>query len=106
YKSSDPIPGQLRFEWMKEEFQNESSIKPEISLDDFDNEELSFSERMPLWTEFIKKRFPTIDIVISSENYGIELAEALAIKHISFDPERKRFPVSASSIRKRPFHYW
>ena len=57
YKHSDPIPGSLRFEWIKDEFHNEHSIKPEISLDDFDNEELSFPERMPLWAKFLKKRF-------------------------------------------------
>jgi HTH-type transcriptional regulator, transcriptional repressor of NAD biosynthesis genes len=106
YKQDDPISGPLRFEWIKKEFQNEPTIKPEISLDDFDDEELSMRERMPLWKKFLKRRFPPINVIISSEPYGIELAQALDVVHISFDPERKKFPVKASDIRSRPFHYW
>ncbi|MEJ0054825.1 MAG: hypothetical protein WDN75_03740 [Bacteroidota bacterium] len=71
-----------------------------------DDEALPLSERMPLWKKFLEKRFPGIDVIISSENYGVELAQTLGAKHISFDPERKKFPISASAIRQRPFFFW
>ncbi|NOT74727.1 MAG: AAA family ATPase [Cyclobacteriaceae bacterium] len=106
YKHDDPIPGLTRFEWIKEEFKNEPAIRPEISVDDFDDESLPLSERIPLWLEFLSKRFPRISIIISSEAYGNELGKALAIPHFPFDPERKKVPVSGSLIRENPFRYW
>ncbi len=106
FRPEDPISGPLRFEWIKEEFSNEPSIGPELSLDDFDDESLPLSERMPRWSTFLKKRFPSVDVIISSENYGIELAKILTIKHVAFDFERKKFPVSATMIREKPFRYW
>jgi HTH-type transcriptional regulator, transcriptional repressor of NAD biosynthesis genes len=106
FRPEDLIPGPLRFEWIKEEFIAEPSIKPELSLDDFDDESLLLSERMPGWSAFLKKRFPRIDIIISSENYGAELAKILNIEHVAFDIERKQVPVTATMIREKPFRYW
>jgi len=106
YKPKDPIPGPVRFEWIREEFTNEPSIKPEISLDDFDDESLSLAMRMPLWSAFLKRKFPPIDVVVSSETYGGFLAQALHIEHVSFDPERAQFPVSATMIRLEPLKFW
>ena len=49
FTNNDPIPGPLRFEWIKEEFKDQPTIKPEISFDDFDDESLPMKKRMPLW---------------------------------------------------------
>lgn len=106
YKETDPIDGQLRFGWIKEYFINDPKIMPAISLDDFDEEALPMDERVKPWALFIKKRFPPIDILISSEHYGEPFAKELGVNHISFDQERKFKPVSASKIRESPFNYW
>jgi len=45
-------------------------------------------------------------VVVSSEEYGPPLAQNLGVAHISFDPDRKKYPVSASLIRAKPFRYW
>jgi HTH-type transcriptional repressor of NAD biosynthesis genes len=50
--------------------------------------------------------YPPIDVIVSSEEYGELLAYHMNARHISFDPERKKFPVSASLIRSLPFKYW
>lgn len=106
YKPEDVIPGPIRFEWLEEEFINEPSIKPELSLDNFDDESLPLSMRMPLWSAFLKRRFPPIDVVVSSEAYGVLLAKELGAAYISFDPERTQFPVSATMIRSEPLKFW
>ena len=106
YKPSEPIDGKLRFEWINEYFKDDLPIKPAISEDDFDQESLPISHRIKLWSIFIKKRFPSVDILFTSEVYGEPFARHVGIKHVSFDPERKLNPVSASKIRERPLDYW
>jgi HTH-type transcriptional repressor of NAD biosynthesis genes len=106
HKLSDPIPGPLRFEWIKSEFKNFPNIKPDMSADDFDDVAKSLEDRMPLWSAFLKRRFPYIDIIISSEVYGEMLAKSLGIEHIVFDMERLQVPVSGSKIRADPFRHW
>jgi len=106
YKPSDPINGELRFFWIQEYFKHDPKIKLSISLDDFDQEPLPLEERMNLWAEFIRRKFPPIDSIFSSEEYGDLFAKELGVKHISFDLKRKLTPVSASKIRHEPFQYW
>jgi len=106
YKPGEPIDGKLRFDWINEYFKGDLAIKPAISEDDFDQESLPINERTKLWSIFIKKRFPSVDVLFTSEDYGGPFASHLGIKHVSFDPERKRNPVSASKIRERPLAYW
>jgi HTH-type transcriptional repressor of NAD biosynthesis genes len=101
YKSSDEIPGPLRLEWLKEEFQDQPSIKPIILVDNFDDEGASIEKRVPLWKAFIEKSLPLVHRVFSSEDYGPVLAEALGAGHHAFDP-----PISGSAIRAKPFLHW
>jgi len=106
YRADDPIEATRRFAWIQEIFQHQHAIKPEISLDDFDDERLPLEDRIGLWKNFIERRFPKIDVLISSESYGEPFARALSVPHILFDLERHAFPVSATRIRLNPFAYW
>jgi HTH-type transcriptional regulator, transcriptional repressor of NAD biosynthesis genes len=106
YTSTDPIPRSFRLDWLKKIFEHNSKIKVEESLDDFDNETLPLNERTKIWARFIEKRFPKIDVVVSSEEYGTPFAQHLKTTSILFDPSRKQIPVSASKIRTSPFAYW
>lgn len=106
YTMNDPIDAQLRFSWIQGIFRNYPNIKPAISLDDFDDESLPLENRIMRWKAFIERRFSTIDVLVSSENYGEHFARALSVPHILFDVERREFPVSATRIRSNPFAYW
>jgi HTH-type transcriptional repressor of NAD biosynthesis genes len=106
YKPHDPIPGELRFSWLKEIFENHNTIIVEKVEDDFDDERLELNKRTKAWANFISTRYPPIDVVFSSEKYGESFAKNLKAEHRSFDEERTKFPVSASLIRKNPFKYW
>ncbi len=106
YTDADPIHPEVRFEWLKEIYKDTAHIKIERVKDDFDDESLPLHDRIRVWADVIKKRFPKIDIVFSSEPYGQPLATHLEAQSVSFDPERKLFPVSASMIRDRPLMHW
>lgn len=106
YTAADPIPGEVRFDWVKATIAHEKKARPHIVLDNFDDESLPIEERTRIWSDFIRRVYPKIDYVISSEPYGLPFAKHLGAHHLSFDPDRKRIPVSASMIRKKPLTYW
>jgi HTH-type transcriptional regulator, transcriptional repressor of NAD biosynthesis genes len=106
YTPTDPISHSLRYDWLKKIFEDNSKIKVEESLDDFDNETLPLNERTKIWARFIEKRFPKIDVVVSSEEYANPFAQHLKATSVLFDPSRNQIPVSATKIRTNPFVYW
>jgi HTH-type transcriptional repressor of NAD biosynthesis genes len=106
YTDQDPISADLRFSWIKEIFKDRPAIKPAMIRDDFDNENLPLPERTKTWSAVIRRVYPPIDVLFSSEPYGDPFAINLGIVHTSFDPERKAHPVSASMIRENPFIHW
>lgn len=106
YTNQDPIPSHIRLQWLQQLLQSNPKIQVEISLDDFDDESLPLVERTKIWAAFIKKRFPKIDVLISSEEYGIPFAQHLDVPHISFDQARNQIPVSATLIRQHTLRYW
>ena len=106
YTPHDPIDPEIRFSWIQKIFQHQPAIKPEMVLDDFADETLPLNERTQKWADFIKKRYPPIDILVSSEDYGESFAAHLGITHVEFDSLRDRFPVSGTKIREHPFRYW
>lgn len=106
FTHSDSIDPELRFSWIKEIFKGNSKIKPFRVEDTFDNESLPLPSRMLIWADFIKKTYPPIDVVFSSEEYGDSFALSLGVKSVVFDLHRSRIPVSATKIRQHPFRYW
>ncbi len=106
YNSEDVIPGELRLSWINEIFNNQPKVKVFSIADDFDREDLPLTERTQIWAGRMRKAYPPIDLVFSSEEYGVPFAKNLGAEHKSFDPGRKLFPVSASRIRENPFAYW
>lgn len=106
YTDDDVVPASLRFSWIQQIFKQSSSIKPAMIRDDFDEVHLPLNERTAKWAKVINQVYSRIDVVISSEGYGEPFALSLGAVHILFDPERKKFPVSASLVREQPFRYW
>lgn len=103
---NDPIDAQLRLEWLKEIYKNKPAVKPVLREDNFDNDQLPLPERTKIWADKMREVYPAINLLFNSEEYGEPFAQQLKAKHISFDPERMKFPVSGSQIRKAPFQYW
>lgn len=106
YQPSDPIPAELRFQWLQESFpENEGYIVRSV-LDDFDQPNLPMEQRTASWAEVIRTHFPGIDALVSSEEYGSYLSIHLGIRHILFDALRSAHPVSATWIRQNAPRWW
>ena len=106
YTDADPIPYQNRLAWITDIFKDNKKILPKRVPDNFDRPELPLHERTRLWAEEMKRVYPKIDFIFSSESYGESFATNLNAVHIPFDPARKQFPVSASLIRQKPMSNW
>lgn len=106
YTPNDPIDPDLRFTWIQEIFKNQSNIIPASIEDNFDDETLALPERTKIWADAMRKVYPKIDVVVSSEAYGEPFATNLNAQHILFDADRKGIPIAASLIRANPFTYW
>lgn len=106
FTPGDPIAADFRFLWLKEIFKNRPAIKLHCVEDDFDNESLPLEERTKVWSDFIRRTYPPVHLLFSSEAYGAPFAKNLAAEHRAFDPGRVRFPVSSTLIRNQPFQYW
>lgn len=106
YTANDPIDPRLRFSWIQQTFQNRPAVRCEMVLDDFDDESLPMDERTKIWAAFIRRQFPPVDIIFSSEEYGESFGQRLGVPHVAFDIQRLLVPVSASLIREKPLTYW
>jgi HTH-type transcriptional regulator, transcriptional repressor of NAD biosynthesis genes len=106
YTPHDPIPAALRFSWLQALCRDYPAIKPAMVVDDFDDESLPLPQRTKLWSTFIQKTYPPIDVVFSSEAYGEPFALNLGAAYVPFDPPRAHVPVSATAIRQHPLRNW
>ncbi|MFL5727995.1 MAG: AAA family ATPase [Cytophagaceae bacterium] len=109
YHAGEPIPGAQRGYWLRQLLKNK--VKVIVQEHEFDQEKLSDSsqaswEESKKWSSVIKKLFPDLSVVFSSEAYGAYLAHFLCVEHVAYDESRKYFPVSASQIRKNPVLFW
>lgn len=100
----DPIPGALRWSWMKEMFPtchviHHDAVVPQLPEDDPDF--------WPIWREIVRTVHPEpIDYVFASEGYGARLANEVGATFHPIDPERVLAPVSGTAVRADPFGHW
>lgn len=106
YTPNDPIDPQLRLNWLRQLFDNQSDIELAFELDDFNDDGLPLFEATKLWADFIKKRFPDIEAFFCSEDYGAPLSHHLGLPCVVFDKLRTQLPISATKIRAEPLKYW
>lgn len=101
----EPIPGDLRFQWMRE---LASSFANVVHLtDDLPQDPSEHPDFWRLWQTALKRIHPRdIDCVFASEAYGRRLAEVLDAEFVPVDLGRKGVPISATAIRDDPFANW
>lgn len=102
--SSEPIPGTLRYQWMRELFPRDTIIHiteeiPEASR--------GAPNAEAIWARSVQEAVAApVDHVFASESYGAPLAKALGATFVPVDPAREIFPVSATLIRQDPLTHW
>jgi HTH-type transcriptional regulator, transcriptional repressor of NAD biosynthesis genes len=105
----EPISGQVRFDWLQQQYANHPRIKVqwmEYNPTLLPDSSVASADSSGKWAAWIQQHLPTVNVFISSEPYGVMVAESIGISHCLFDEERKAVPVSASAIRANPFAYW
>jgi len=100
----EPIPGALRYEWMRQAFPGVTVLHHTAELPQTPAEHPRFWD---LWQASIITHVPeAIDYVFASENYGWRLADVLGARYVPVDPERRVVPVSGRTIRQNPLCHW
>ncbi len=105
-KKDEPVSGHLRLKWLWETFRNDKNIHIEYTDDELPDSPVSSRDVSKIWAGYLADRFPSVRLIISSEEYGEFLAEYMGIEHKYFDMDRKEFPISGTVIRESPHRHW
>jgi HTH-type transcriptional repressor of NAD biosynthesis genes len=107
---TQPIPGELRYKWLREIYKNQPNIRiiwckdpnPQYpnECDTVDN----FYKKY--WVPSVYKRIRKLDVVFTSEEYGDEFGRYLGVPHVQVDQPRSHYAVSATNIRTDPYTNW
>ncbi|MDF2535105.1 MAG: putative transcriptional regulator, NadR family [Bacillales bacterium] len=111
--SIEPIPGHLRFNWMKQRYTKEIAdnkvnvvhLREEWMPQDPDD---CYSKEIfyAVWAATLKTLAKEkINAIFTSEYYGYPVAKALECEHILVDVDRKTVPVSGTKVRNNPDDY-
>jgi len=100
----EPIPGALRYAWMRELFPRARVIH---ITDDLPQEPSEHPHFWDLWrSTVLRAAGEPIDYVFASEDYGFRLAEEVGARFIPVDMAREMVPVSGTAIRADPLANW
>lgn len=100
----DPIPGTLRFEWLRELFPDARVIHIDRDLPQAPEDHPRFWE---IWRDVVTAAAQDpIDYVFASEQYGHRLAAEVRAVFVPVDIGRKVVNVSGTAIREAPLANW
>ena len=100
----EPIPGRLRFEWMRQLFPGVNVVHLAEELPQDPSEHPDFWR---LWQTSLLRILPSPpDVIFASEPYGEKLAEVLGGRFIPVNPDRSIHPVSGTAVRENPWAHW
>ncbi len=103
---AEPIPGVLRFGWMKELFAG-ADVRVVHLDEELPQEPAEHPDFWQLWRTALLSKLPTkLDFVFASENYGWKLAEVLGAQFVPVDIDRTVMPISGTAMRNDPLSNW
>jgi HTH-type transcriptional regulator, transcriptional repressor of NAD biosynthesis genes len=104
--TTEPIPGELRLQWMKESLREIPNAKAVYCDDELPDAPYSSRDVSAVWASYLKNRFPQLTHIFGSEEYVAFVAEYAGLQYAVFDEARKTVPVAATLIRENPVKYW
>lgn len=114
--SSEPLPMELRAQWLRQCFPDAQGLRVVAALDDvpvdFDDEAIWRAHvdvmRRALSRDAAAHDEPErpVDVVFSSEEYGETLARWFGARHVCLDRGRALHPISATAIRRDVAGCW
>jgi len=101
---NEPLPGELRFQWMK-------TLFPDCNVVHLTDENPQYPEEHPdfwqIWHDSLMSVLPCKpDFVFCGEDYGAPLAQTLGAEFIPSNLGRSIIPTSATNIRENPLENW
>ncbi len=100
----EPIPGEVWYQWVKNAFPAANVLHNTDPNPSYPEDDPDFWN---IWKKSITNHMKTsLDVVFTSDDYGLELAEKLDAEFFQIDPGRSVFPVSGTAIRSNPFSNW
>jgi NadR type nicotinamide-nucleotide adenylyltransferase len=100
----EPIPGEIRFQWMREMFPDCRVVHLTDKIPQHPSEHPDFWN---IWLKALERILPfKPDHVFASDDYGLELAEILGARFVPVDKARRIVPVSGTAIRNDPMGNW
>lgn len=99
----DPIPGALRFRWVRDAHPDCRVIRVVDGVPQEPSEHRSF---WAIWVDLIQRHAGTVDVVFTSETYGDELGRRIGARHVAIDNARASVPVSGTAVRADPIGNW
>jgi NadR type nicotinamide-nucleotide adenylyltransferase len=105
---TEPIPGELRFRWMREQFAGCEDVRV-VHCDDLNPQapEECPTRFWDIWRESLLSRMDTPpDLVFASEPYGARLAATLGAAYVPVDIARGQVPISGTQIRADVIRHW
>lgn len=100
----EPIPGSLRFAWMRELFPDCRVVH---LTEDVPQEPAEHPDFWPIWRAIVQQAHPEpIDFVYASEAYGARLAAEIGARFVPVDPGRDAVPAAGRAIIADPFRHW
>ena len=101
----DPIPGALRFRWVRQMF-------PDVDVvhvtDELPQEPKDHPDFWAIWRDACRAAAAgaRVDYVFASEDYGNKLAEVLGARFVPVDCARELVPCSGTAVRDDPLRHW
>ena len=99
----EPIPGALRFRWVRDSHPDCRVVHVAEEVPQAPEDDLEF---WPIWTDLVARHAGDIDVVFTSEDYGDELARRIGARHVCVDRERLTVAASGRAVRAAPFRHW
>lgn len=99
----DPIPGALRYRWVREAHRDCDVVHVTDEVPQAPEDHPDF---WAIWRALIHRHAGDVDAVFTSERYGERLATELSAAHTCVDLDRSRYRVSGSAIRENPYAHW
>ena len=110
HNSSQSIPGDVRFNAVKETYKKNNKVRVYSVSDEgipaYDYECDSLEEFYSYWVPLVYSQVESLDAVFTSEDYGDDFAIYLGVQHVLVDKERNQVPISGTLVRENPHKYW
>jgi len=104
---NEPIPGHLRYEWIKELYPDCTVVHHghDMPQEPQNPHDIPFYHA---WRDTLRKHCPRddFDALFASESYGYQVAWALGIRFIPVDTARGSVQISGTALRSDPWTHW